>query len=116
LKANNRANDAEPIEGRDHHTIDAVIRNGTIIDGTGLPDSRGDIGIKNGLVAKIGKSAASAGAKLLDESSLVVAPDFVDFHTHYDATDPLGSLLLDFELAWRDLGRDRQLWFRLCAG
>ncbi len=75
--------------------FDIVIRNGTIIDGTGLPRFRGDIGVNDGLVAKIGKIAASAGAKVLDATGLVVAPGFVDLHTHYDAQlhwDPYCSI------------------------
>jgi N-acyl-D-amino-acid deacylase len=75
--------------------FDIVIRNGTIIDGTGLPRFRGDLGIKDGFITKIGKIAASAGAKLLDATGLVVAPGFVDLHTHYDAQlhwDPYCSI------------------------
>ena len=62
---------------------DRVIRNGTIIDGTGLPRFNGDLAIKNGRVAKIGKIDASEAAEVLDADGMIVAPGFVDLHTHF---------------------------------
>ncbi|MFT4564288.1 MAG: N-acyl-D-amino-acid deacylase [Gammaproteobacteria bacterium] len=64
---------------------DAVIKNGTIIDGTGLPRIRDDIAIRNGRVAKIGRVEASEAKEVIDAKGLIVAPGFVDLHTHYDA-------------------------------
>lgn len=64
---------------------DTVIKNGTIIEGTGLPRFKGDIGIRGGLIAKIGRIKDTQGAKVIDADGLVVAPGFVDLHTHYDA-------------------------------
>ncbi|MGE0226589.1 MAG: amidohydrolase family protein [Acetobacteraceae bacterium] len=64
---------------------DLVIRNGTIIDGTGLPRFKGDIAIRQGRIAKIGRVEASQGARVIDATGLIVAPGFVDLHTHYDA-------------------------------
>ena len=64
---------------------DKVIKNGTIIDGTGLPRFKGDIGIRNGLIAKMGRIDAAQGAEVIDAEGLIVAPGFVDLHTHYDA-------------------------------
>jgi N-acyl-D-aspartate/D-glutamate deacylase len=64
---------------------DRIIKNGMIIDGTRVPRYRGDIGIKNGKIAKIGYIPASAGAEVLDAKGLIVAPGFIDLHTHYDA-------------------------------
>jgi N-acyl-D-aspartate/D-glutamate deacylase len=66
-----------------------------IIDGTRLPRFRGDIGIKDGRVAKIGRLQAHQGAKVIDAGGLIVAPGFVDLHTHYDAQlfwDPYCSI------------------------
>jgi len=56
-----------------------------IIDGTRAPRYRGDIGIKDGRIAAIGKLDASDGASEIDASGLIVAPGFIDLHTHYDA-------------------------------
>ena len=64
---------------------DTVIKNGTIIDGTGLPRFNGDIAISNGRIVKIGRIEDAEGAEIIDATGLVVAPGFVDLHTHYDA-------------------------------
>jgi N-acyl-D-amino-acid deacylase len=64
---------------------DTVIKNGTIVDGTGLPRFKGDIAIRNGRIAAIGRVDASAGRDVIDAAGLIVAPGFVDLHTHYDA-------------------------------
>ncbi|MGE0860772.1 MAG: amidohydrolase family protein [Gammaproteobacteria bacterium] len=64
---------------------DTVIKNGTIIDGTGLPRFKGDLAIKDGKVAKIGRVATSDAKQVIDAAGLIVAPGFVDLHTHYDA-------------------------------
>jgi N-acyl-D-amino-acid deacylase len=65
--------------------FDVVIRAGMIVDGTRMPRYRGDIGIKDGRIAKIGQLAAHQGARNIDAAGLIVAPGFVDLHTHYDA-------------------------------
>jgi len=70
---------------------DLVIKNGTIVDGTGAPRYRADVGIAEGKVAEIGKVTEPA-KRTIDASDLIVAPGFVDPHTHYDAQicwDPL---------------------------
>jgi N-acyl-D-amino-acid deacylase len=66
---------------------DIVIKGGTVIDGTGMPRVQTDVGIKDGKVTRIdGISVADAdGAEVLDADGLIVAPGFVDLHTHYDA-------------------------------
>ncbi len=65
--------------------FDVVIQGGTVVDGTRTPRRLADVGIKDGKVAKIGKLKASDAKKTLDANGLVVAPGFVDLHTHYDA-------------------------------
>jgi N-acyl-D-amino-acid deacylase len=65
--------------------FDTVIKNGMIVDGTRAPRYYADIGIKDGRIVDIGRMNASDGAIEIDASGLVVAPGFVDLHTHYDA-------------------------------
>ena len=75
--------------------FDLVIRGGTVVDGTGLPRLRADVGIKDGRVAMISGRINSGGARELDASGCIVAPGAVDLHTHYDAQlnwDPYASL------------------------
>ncbi len=70
---------------------DLLIRNGTIVDGTGAPRYRADIAITEGRIADIGKIGSSA-KRVIDASGLIVSPGFIDPHTHYDAQicwDPL---------------------------
>jgi N-acyl-D-aspartate/D-glutamate deacylase len=63
---------------------DLLIKNGTVVDGTGSPRRVADVAIKGGLIAEIGKIGNGA-AKTIDADGLIVAPGFVDPHTHYDA-------------------------------
>jgi N-acyl-D-amino-acid deacylase len=64
--------------------FDLVIRGGTIVDGTGRPGARGDVGIREGRIVAVGE-ARGAAAQTVDADGLVVTPGFVDVHTHYDA-------------------------------
>ena len=62
---------------------DVVIRGGTVIDGTGAPGRRADVAIDGDRVVEIGEGLS--GTHELDASGQVVAPGFIDIHTHYDA-------------------------------
>jgi N-acyl-D-amino-acid deacylase len=62
--------------------FDLIIVNGRIVDGTGAPASHGDIGIRDGEIAAIGKIDPQDAAKTIDASGLIVAPGFIDVHTH----------------------------------
>src|SRR5260221_6893253 len=64
--------------------LDSVIRGGTVVDGTGAPARPADVGIRAGRIVEIGKITDDA-AESIDADGLVVAPGFVDPHTHYDA-------------------------------
>jgi len=73
--------------------FDLIVKNGTVVDGTGAPRFHADIGVTDGKIAEIGKINGSA-KRTLDASDLIVSPGFVDPHTHYDAQicwDPLIS-------------------------
>lgn len=72
---------------------DLVIRNGTIVDGTGGKQFNGDIAVSDGLIVKVGEVEGSA-AEEIDATGLIVTPGFVDIHTHYD-----GQATWDQEMA-----------------
>jgi N-acyl-D-amino-acid deacylase len=72
---------------------DLVIKNGMVIDGSGLPRYRADVGVRHGRVVTIGRIRERAREEI-DADGQVVAPGFVDGHTHMDAQvfwDPLGT-------------------------
>ena len=74
-------------------TYDLVIRNGTIVDGSGLDRYRADVGVVGGRIATIGR-IHDRGAHEIDADGHVVTPGFIDGHTHMDAQvfwDPYGT-------------------------
>ena len=70
---------------------DLLVRNATICDGTGAPARHGALAVKHGKIAAVGEALGSARREI-DAGGAVLAPGFVDIHTHYDAQiswDPL---------------------------
>jgi N-acyl-D-amino-acid deacylase len=74
--------------------FDLVVKNGMIVDGSGLPRYRADVGVIDGKIAEIGRINGAAAKETMDADGRVVSPGFVDGHTHMDAQifwDPIGT-------------------------
>ena len=65
--------------------LDLLIRNARICDGTGAPSFMGDLGVQGGRIRSVGRGNGQTAERVLDAEGLVLAPGFVDPHTHYDA-------------------------------
>src|SRR5580692_4309228 len=76
---------------------DVLIKNGKVIDGSGMPAFQGDVAVKDGKIAEIGKLSGAAD-QVVDAGGQVIAPGFIDNHCHYDAQvtwDPMCSFSCD---------------------
>jgi N-acyl-D-aspartate/D-glutamate deacylase len=74
--------------------FDLIIKGGTVVDGSGLPGCRADIGVSGARIAEIGDLSGQNGDEVIDAEGHVVAPGFIDGHAHYDAQvfwDEIGS-------------------------
>ena len=72
-------------------TYDLVIKNGRVVDGSGMPAYSGDVGVKDGHIVEIGRLESEA-KRTIDAQGKVIAPGFIDNHCHFDAQviwDPL---------------------------
>ena len=65
--------------------FDTILRGGMVIDGTGAPGVRADVGICGGKIAAIGNLAAAQAGNILDVTGKLVTPGFIDIHRHADA-------------------------------
>ena len=64
---------------------DLHIKGGTVVDGTRAPRRQADVWIKDGKIAQVGGKADGSAKQVIDADGLIVAPGFIDLHTHYDA-------------------------------
>lgn len=65
---------------------DILIQGGTVVDGTGAPPFKGDVRVKDGVIAEIGTGLTAKGERVFDAAGCYVSPGFIESHTHYDAT------------------------------
>src|SRR5438552_3617441 len=77
---------AAPAKPAASPAYDVLIRNGHVLDGTGNPWFAADIAIRSGRIAKIGRHLAGAAKTTIDAKGLIVAPGFIDMHSHSDIT------------------------------
>ena len=85
---------AAAIGAQQSASYDVVIRGGQIVDGTGNPWFAGDVAIRNGRIAAVGALRNAQAARVVDATGRVVAPGFIDLHTHSDISvlaDPLSE-------------------------
>ena len=77
---------------------DMLIKNGTVVDGTGAPAFRADVRVRDGVITEVGENLAAGDERVFDADGCYVTPGFIESHTHYDASmwwqpdlDPLPS-------------------------
>src|SRR5690606_40116697 len=89
--------------------FDIVLRGGQVVDGTGAPARTADVGIVADRIAAVGPALPDEGADVVDVSGLVVAPGFIDTHTHSDVmllADPIHERGIRQGITTAILGQD----------
>src|SRR5690349_13768458 len=75
---------------------DIIIKNGKIIDGTGNSWFYGDVAVKEGKIIAVGKLSGWRAGKIIDATGLIVAPGFIDVHTHIEDDEPRNPYATNF--------------------
>ena len=80
-------------EARSQEPFDLIVRGGTLADGSGEDPRRADVGVRGGRIARVGSLSDEKAERVIDATGLVVAPGFIDIHTHADdlADRPAGD-------------------------
>ena len=63
---------------------DLIVRGGMLVDGTGLPRRRVDVGVRDGRIAALARLEGASASEAIDADGMIVGPGIVDAHTHYD--------------------------------
>lgn len=64
--------------------LDMIVKSGRVVDGTGNPWFKADVGIKDGKIVEVGKLASNTADEVIEAKGLIVSPGFIDMHTHSD--------------------------------
>src|SRR5499427_5490260 len=76
--------DGAGARGEKRMAYDLLIKNGRVVDGSGEPAFAADVAVQGGKIVGVGKYAGAAAKRTIDAEGRVVAPGFIDHHTHFD--------------------------------
>lgn len=74
--------------------FDLIIRNGSIVDGTGVPARNGDVAVSDGVISAVGTDVEGTATRTIDADGAMVTPGFVDIHSHYDGQATWGERMI----------------------
>ena len=76
--------------------FDLILKNGFVVDGTGAPGFKGDVAVENGKIARMGGNIDAPAREIIDATGLVIAPGFIECHTHSDPRVFIGTDSVNF--------------------